>query len=136
MTVKIITIFGLFFQFISFWLAAPEILGVEWLKKTENILKKLISQIPNYILIVFGIIIGIVLSESVTNFYWLLIVATLLILITFLQKKIEMNLEKKISGPLLNKLIGSNTLRFTLLKFAAAFFTLGFVLQIIAVILS
>lgn len=132
MTVKTLTIFGLFFQFISFWLAAPEILGVEWLKKTENILKKLISQIPNYILIIIGIIMGVILSESVTNFYWLLIVATFLILITFLQKK----LEKKISEPLLNKLIGSNTLRFTLLKFAAFFFTLGFILQIVSVIIS
>lgn len=121
MTVKTLTIFGLFFQFISFWLAAPEILGVEWLKKTENILKKLISQIPNYILIIIGIIMGVILSESVTNFYWLLIVATFLILITFLQKKLEKKLEKKISEPLLNKLIGSNTLRFTLLKFAAFF---------------
>lgn len=64
---------------------------------------------------------GVILSESVTNFYWLLIVATFLILITFLQKKLEKKLEKKISEPLLNKLIGSNTLRFTLLKFAAFF---------------
>lgn len=95
MTVKTLTIFGLFFQFISFWLAAPEILGVEWLKKTENILKKLISQIPNYILIIIGIIMGVILSESVTNFYWLLIVATFLILITFLQKKIRKEIRKE-----------------------------------------
>lgn len=89
MPLKIITILGLSFQFISFWLAAPEILGVEWLKKTENILKRLVSQIPNYILVVCGIFMGVVLSQSVENFYLLLIVAITLILITLLRKRIE-----------------------------------------------
>lgn len=40
---KILAVFGLTLQFIAFFLAEPEFLGRSWLKRMEEILKKIIS---------------------------------------------------------------------------------------------
>ncbi|MFA7616402.1 MAG: hypothetical protein WCY16_07475 [Weeksellaceae bacterium] len=67
LSLKIITVAGLCLQFAAFWLAAPEILGAEWLIKTKNILKKIISQIPNYLLILRSSIFGAIIAQSRDN---------------------------------------------------------------------
>lgn len=117
-------------QFFSFWLAAPEILGPEWLQKTEVLLKKLISQIPNYILLIAGAFLGAFFSMSSRNIFLVILILAFFIVTATFHKRIERYLERTISEPLLNNLIVNQSLRFTLLKIAAALFTLGFLLQI------
>lgn len=134
LTLKTIAIAGLCLQFAAFWLAAPEILGAEWLIKTKNILKKIISQIPNYLLILCGSVFGAVIAQSRGNYLILALVVIVLIIVTIFQKRISKYLEIKLSEPLISKLIVNNQLRFTLLKLATWFFTIGFVLQLIAII--
>ena len=133
---KTISILGISFQFFSFWLGAPEILGSEWLQKTEVILKKLISQIPSYILLIAGGFIGAFFSISKQNYVIVILLIAAFLFISILNKKIERYLERKISEPLLNNLIIKQSLRFTLLKIAAVFFTFGFLLQILAVFMQ
>ncbi|PQJ78943.1 hypothetical protein [Polaribacter porphyrae] len=57
-SIKIISIVSITLQFISFWLAAPEVLGIEWLKKTESLIRKGILAIPNIVLGILGMIVG------------------------------------------------------------------------------
>lgn len=133
---KILSILGISFQFFSFWLAAPEILGPEWLQKTEVLLKRLISQIPNYIILIVGGFLGAFFAMSKQNYIIVILLIVVFLLITIFRKKLERYLERKISEPLLNNLIISQNLRFTLLKIAAALFTLGFLLQVWAIFIQ
>ena len=51
-------------------------------------------------------------------------------------KRIEAYLDRKISQPMMNKLIISQNFRYLLLKLAAIFFTVGFIIQLIIVVIS
>ncbi|MCG1037224.1 hypothetical protein [Polaribacter sargassicola] len=135
-TIKILSILSISLQFLSFWLAAPEILGGEWLKKTESFIRSGIMVIPSIILGIIGMIIGFLLDEGVGSLNLKLLIPIILffILIIIFYKKIKVWLDQKISKPILNKLIINDSFRFTLLRFAAILFTLGFFLQIITII--
>lgn len=134
MLIKILTIFGLSLQFIAFWLAAPEILGPEWLKKTDRIIRKMIIYLPSVILFCLGVILGILVPSAIDNLVGLLIVAPIFIGILVFHKKLILIFDRAIATPLLNKLILKGSFRYLLLKIAAAFFTIGFCLQIVAII--
>lgn len=129
--IKIFTIIGLVLQFLAFWMAAPEILGADWLRKTEDLIRKMIRQFPQVILAVLGMALGMMFyfSKSSTIIFVLVLIIIGLMLIFY--KKLEQVLDEKISKPLIEKLILNDAFRFTLLKFAALFFTLGFVIQLI-----
>lgn len=137
MSDKLFLILGLTLQFTAFWLAAPEILGVEWLKKAEKIIRKIISNIPNFLLMILGMFMGIFFSTTIKNFTLLGIAAAILMALTLLfSKKISRTLDVKISKPLLDRLIVSSNLRYALLKIAATLFTLGFLIQIVMILIS
>lgn len=128
--IKILTILGLILQFLAFWMAAPEILGADWLRKTEDLIRKMIRQIPQLILAVFGMFMGMMFYHSISS---LIVFISVLIIVGFMllfYKKLEQILDDKISRPLIEKLILNDAFRFTLLKFAALFFTLGFIIQV------
>ncbi|WP_322969176.1 hypothetical protein [Faecalibacter sp. LW9] len=136
--IKILTLIGLILQFISFWLAAPEILGPDWIVKTEDFFRKLIRKIPTVVLSFLGAIIGVIFYQSIRldTILILVMICIIFILLLIFHKQIEYFLDHKISNPLIQKLIISNNFRFTLLKFAAIFFTIGFIIQIFLVIIS
>lgn len=89
--IKILTIIGLVLQFLSFWLAAPEILGPKWIEKTEGFLRKIINKIPTVILTCLGAVTGIIFYHSIQfDTFWIfaLIGFALCILLIF-NKQIE-----------------------------------------------
>ncbi len=136
--IKIASIVSISLQFISFWFAAPEVLGSEWLQKAEAIIRKVIKTIPGFLMLILGGIIGVLAPKALTGFNLkVLIPLILLFIITIVfSKKLQKILDEKISVPLLNKLIINQSFRFSLLKTAALLFTLGFILQIITIIYS
>ncbi|MBS7332491.1 MAG: hypothetical protein KIG88_02690 [Weeksellaceae bacterium] len=130
--IKILTLTGLTLQFISFWLAAPEILGPDWIVKTEDFFRKLIRKIPTLVLSFLGAIIGVIFYQSIIldTIFILVMICILFISVLVFHKRIEYFLDHKISNPLIQKLILNESFRFTLLKIAALLFSLGFVIQI------
>ncbi|MGV0833631.1 hypothetical protein F0358_09105 [Empedobacter brevis] len=132
--IKIFTILGLVLQFLAFWMAAPEILGVDWLRKTEGLIRKMISQLPQLILAVLGMVLGVMFYHSMHSIFAFVVVIIIIAILLLLYKKLGQVLDEKISKPLIKKLILNDTFRFTLLKFAALFFTLGFIIQIALVL--
>ncbi|MGV0755076.1 hypothetical protein ACTS95_06160 [Empedobacter brevis] len=132
--IKVFTILGLVLQFLAFWMAAPEILGVDWLRKTEGLIRKMISQLPQLILAVFGMVLGVMFYHSMRSIFAFVVVIIIIAILLLLYKKLGQVLDEKISKPLIKKLILNDTFRFTLLKFAALFFTLGFIIQIALVL--
>ncbi|MDM1072848.1 hypothetical protein HX001_10140 [Empedobacter brevis] len=132
--IKIFTILGLVLQFLAFWMAAPEILGVDWLRKTQGLIRKMISQLPQLILAVLGMVLGVMFYHSMRSIFAFVVVIIIIAILLLLYKKLGQVLDEKISKPLIKKLILNDTFRFTLLKFAALFFTLGFIIQIALVL--
>ena len=134
--IKLFTILGLVLQFLAFWLAAPEILGVDWLKKTEGFVRTSIKKIPQVILAIFGMALGMMFYYSMESGIYFILSFIVILLLLFYTKRLEDMLDAKISTPLMNKLIIENSFRFTLLKIAALFFTLGFIIQLGLVLIS
>ncbi|WP_405605539.1 hypothetical protein [Polaribacter sp. Asnod1-A03] len=136
--IKIVSIVSISLQFMSFWFAAPEVLGSEWLKKADAIIRKGIKIIPTFLMFILGAIIGVIIAKTIGEYNLKIIIPLILILITVLifSKKMEKALDEKISIPLLSKLIINQSFRFSLLKTAALLFTLGFILQIFTIIYS
>lgn len=133
--IKTFTLLGLILQFLAFWMAAPEILGADCLSKTEEMIRKAINQLPQLILGALGMAMGVMFYHSMSSFFVFIVVIMIIILLLIFYKKVEKLLDEKISKPLVNKLILNETFRFTLLKFAALFFTLGFLIQIALVVI-
>lgn len=133
--IKIFTLLGLILQFLAFWMAAPEILGADCLSKTEEMIRKAINQLPQLILGALGMAMGVMFYHSMSSFFVFIVFIMIIILLLIFYKKVEKLLDEKNSKPLVNKLILNETFRFTLLKFAALFFTLGFLIQIALVII-
>lgn len=134
--IKIFTILGLILQFVAFWFAAPEILGVDWLKKAERIIREAINKIPSLISLILGIVIGLLLYFTKSSIFWVLLITIIVAIQWKNTKRIEAYLDRKISQPIMNKLIISQNFRYLLLKFAAIFFTVGFIIQLIIVVIS
>lgn len=133
--IKIFTLLGLILQFLAFWMAAPEILGADCLSKTEEMIRKAINQLPQLILGALGMAMGVMFYHSMSSFFVFIVFIMIIILLLIFYKKVEKLLDEKNSKPLVNKLILNETFRFTLLKFAALFFTLGFLIQIALVVI-
>ncbi|MFV0158842.1 hypothetical protein OBK24_10305 [Empedobacter falsenii] len=79
--IKTLTILGLVLQFLAFWMAAPEILGADWLRKTEDLIRKMIRQIPQLILAVFGMFMGMMFYHSISSLF---VFISVLIIIGFM----------------------------------------------------
>jgi|GEM_PF-719551 len=120
---------GLLLQFISFWLVAPEIIGKNSLIRIAGMLKKFLSNLSVIIIFLVVAAYGITFSVggtlrglsasdnrvSNTEFYSYLIVlgiATVLYMIfIFNYKKIRSWLDRKITGPLVDKFVQNDELR-------------------------
>ena len=149
---KWINALGLLLQFISFWLAAPEIIGDNGLMRMQNLIKKLISNLSVIILSLFilsitlyfaitGIMKGITAStagisaEELTRYYIILGFSMLLyVLFMFRFRYIRNAIDEKIAAPLLDKYIHNDRLRKNSLITGALLFTVGFLMQFIIIL--
>ena len=145
---KWVNALGLTFQFISFWFAAPELLGEQTLKRMEAGLKILITKIPVILVMLFccghgltlgimGIVKGLKASNkgiAESEYYSFLAVlaisfmAYLLFIIYY--KRINRWLENSIAQPLTQRLIHNNETRQNALLIGAVLFSIGFLLQL------
>jgi hypothetical protein len=151
---KWINAVGMLLEFISFWFAAPELLGESSLKRFEKGLKNLISIIP--ILIIFlvisaygltfaitGIVGGLKASSEGANpgemssFFTVIAICTFLYMILMIfYKKIKLFLEIHLSQKLYQKLINNSEIRKSALIIGGILFSIGFLCQFIAAILD
>ena len=133
---KWINVLGMTLQFVSFWFAAPEILGKEKLKQYKDKIKHYISNIPSLLFGIPGIIlIGILISSDSDKGEIPAPVLFVILAIVF-RGRLKTRFEEKVIKPLMDRLIESEDERQDYLRLAAMFFTSGFLLSIIATILS
>lgn len=146
--------FGMFLQFISFWLAAPEIMGDGALKRLNQFLKNMVSNFSLIIITLLiaaygvtffinGIVTGMKASEGTltsnqTNSYFIsLTVGTIAYMFfMFRYKKIRLWLDEKIAVPLVNKFTFDERFRRNSLLTGALLFTFGFLIQIIILLIQ
>ncbi len=144
----------MFIQFISFWLAAPELIGDAALKRLNSFLKKFVSNISMILLTALvlafslsfsinGILKGMSFSKTGAtreemNSYLITIAISGIIYIIFLIffKKIKLWLDKRISAPLIHKFTYSDRFRRNSLLIGAFLFTFGFLIQFIIILLQ
>lgn len=151
---KWLNAFGLLLQFLSFWFAAPELLGDSFLKRMQGGLKTFITKFSLVILLIvvlgygltfsfLGIIKGMKASENpisqneMIQYYIVFGFATIAYMIFILNyKKIKTWLDVRVAGPLIEKLILNPDLRKNALISGAILFTLGFLIQFAIIIFS
>jgi len=143
-------IIGLCLQFLAFWLAAPELLGAETMKRFEAGLVKIISQLPGMLFGFVGFSLG--MGMGVYGFYTGMqgdkalvyksmyimggIMVVYVIFMVFFYKRLQVYLQARVAEPLMQKLINNNESRKTALVFGAILFTAGFVMQLAVLIIS
>lgn len=147
---KWINIIGFVFQFLSFWFAAPELLGSDTLKRFEEGLIKLMSRLPALLLggggVVFGLMMGIygvykgASADAQTNytqtFFIIIGISVLYFVLILFYKKIERWIERKFAKPTIENLIKNNESRKTALMIGAVLFTVGFMCQLVVMVLT
>lgn len=145
---------GLLLQFLAFWLAAPELLGDNFLKRMQVGLKAFVTKFSVVIIMivilgygltfsVLGIVKGMkasaepITQQEMIQYYLAFGFATFAyILFIFNYQKIKTWLDEKVSAPLIEKLIHNPDLRKNALITGAFLFTIGFLMQFISIILS
>jgi len=145
---------AMLFQFISFWLAAPEIIGDKGLKRMQDMIKNLLSNLSVIILstlilgytlyfTINGIITGMEASETgitsgeLIEYYITLFVAMLIYVVFMIRiKPIKLWIDNNISMPLVEKYIHNDRLRRNSLFGGAFLFTAGFLIQFIIILME
>lgn len=137
------------FQFISFWLAAPEIIGDKNLKRMQDMIKNLFSNlsviilsvlVPGYALLFKfnGAMKGLESSSSgITpgRYYSTVLVAMMLYMIFTLRfKYIKLWIDNRISSPLPEKHIHYNRLHRKSLVSSTYLFTTVFLIQFLIIL--
>lgn len=151
---KWLNAFGLLLQFLSFWFAAPELLGDSFLKRMQGGLKAFVTKFSVVIFMivilgygltfsVLGIVKGMKAAEEpisqneMIRYYLVFGIATFAyLLFIFNFKKIKLWLDNKIAGPLVERLIQNPDLRKNALITGAILFTMGFLMQFFSIIIS
>lgn len=142
---------GLLLQFLAFWFAAPELLGHDTLLRFREGLKKLIAGLPMVLMLLIiiayggyyaiggmykGYLAGTQGADvDIAQFYWSMGIATALyMLLMFRFRKIRSWLERRLAYPMIEQLLNSNKVRRNALIAGAILFTLGFLLQLTAIL--
>ena len=149
---KWINAIGLILQFLSFWLAAPELLGEATLKRFEAGLRKFIALMPVIIITIivlgYGLFFGItgilkgikaskegIADQEFYSFLIATIIATIFyFILMFRYKKILSWLDLKYAKPLTETLITNNQTRKNALIVGAIIFTTGFLMQLFVIV--
>jgi hypothetical protein len=141
-------------QFLSFWCAAPELLGEATMKRLEVGLTRFVSRIP--VILVFGSMMVYALAaglfglyEGLTasrggeplvsmRYYFLLMGLVMVVYLTFmiLHKRILSFLERRLAQPLVHRLVADGDARRKALVLGAILLTSGFILQFVSAVLT
>ncbi len=132
---KWINILGMTLQFISFWFAAPEILGEEKLKHYEEKIKKYLSNIPTFLFGVPSIVFAFIFFMSGNKGNGGMAVFLMVITIIF-RNKIQKQFAERAMKPFLDSLIASDDRRQDYLRLAGLLFTAGFFCTVLAAAFS
>lgn len=150
---KWINLTGLVLQFVAFWLAAPELLGLDALKRFEKGLIAFISSLPSLFMGIagisfgagmayFGISKGLEAAEGsqsdVIQTMVVIGVISVVLMVYFLvfAKRTQKWMKRKLAVPLMTKLIENNESRKQALIIAAVLFSIGFMMQSLAIVFS
>ncbi|MCB0481424.1 MAG: hypothetical protein KDC83_08315 [Flavobacteriales bacterium] len=149
---KWINLIGLCLQFLSFWLAAPELLGELTLDRLKTGLIKFVSVFPIYLFAFLGAGLGLVMGimgtlkginakdgepvDFIGYAITLGVVMLLYFVLLFFRIRIEKAIHKHFGAPFIESIIKNEAFRKKLLLAAAILFTLGFICQLIAAIAS
>ncbi|MBL7953246.1 MAG: hypothetical protein JNM62_16180 [Flavobacteriales bacterium] len=154
MLLKWLNILGMVLQFISFWCAAPELLGESAMKRLENGMTRFVARIP--VIIVFGSMMTYALAAGLfgvyeglsasrgeeplvsTRYYFLFmgfIMAVYLVFMVF-YKRVLAYLEQRLAQPLVHHLVVNADARRNALVLGAVLLTLGFLLQLVVALLT
>lgn len=141
---------GILLQFLSFWLAAPELLGLERLQAIEGRVRGLIRHLPGLVFALVGLSMAVfgtwfgIHSSSTPHFlldhpraapaYFIAVTLVMVPLLLF-HRRITAALERWLVAPLLRRLIMDEGVRVRSLFLGAAFMTVGVVLQLVAALL-
>ncbi len=143
---KWLNLLSVVLQFLAFWLVAPEFIGEEGLKKFEDLILKFVDQIPNVIITLLGTVFGYAFAHIIIDFQiveqsslikkiGLILIIVLFVLVLIYKNLIELWLITRVANPIILKLRQEDIRRNTML-IGAAFFTLGFILQVIVILQS
>lgn len=151
---KWLTAFAMLIQFISFWLAAPELIGDTTLKRLNSFLQKFISNLSMILLTLLvlaisisfsinGIIKGMsysatgVTREEVNKYLITLAISGIIYIIFLINfKKIKLWMDTRIAAPLITKFTYSDSFRKNSLIIGAILFTFGFLIQFMIILLQ
>ena len=140
---KWLNVIGLLFEFLAFWLAAPELLGEQSLRGIESGLRKFLSFLPRltlYLIVSAFLIYCFIQARHVTDYFYysiqILVGSVIYTLIMLFIKKIQRFVDEKISKPLIEKIIHSRETRKKYLLAGAILFTMSFLLQLIYAVIS
>ena len=151
---KWLNILGMVLQFLSFWCAAPELLGEATMKRLEVGMTRFVARIPVILVFggmmcyglaagLFGIYEGVTASRGEeplvsTRYYFLFIGIVMVVYFTFMvfYKKVLGFLERRLAQPLVHRLVSSADARRKALVLGAVLLTTGFILQLIVALIS
>ena len=133
---------GIVLEFLSFWLAAPEILGEERLKALERRLEKEIKQLPDLLAVLVAALAGmlaavvlmLVVAGEVTPVAAVAGVVLMVVaaVATAAAAVVANKLQEKIAAPALRVLADDKRIRQRSLAVGGVLFVVGFLLQLIA----
>ena len=151
---KWLNMIGMVLQFLSFWCAAPELLGEETMKRLEVGMTRFVSRIPIIIVFgsmmiyglaagLFGVYQGLTASrggEPVLSmrYYFMVIGLAMVVYFIFLlfYKRILAFLERRLAQPLVHRLVSDRDARRKALVLGASLLTVGFILQFVSAMLA
>lgn len=151
---KWLNIFGMLLQFLSFWCAAPELLGEAAMKRLENGMTRFVARIPVFLVFggmmayalaagLFGVYEGLTASRGEQplispRYYFLFIGVVMVVYLTFMvfYKKILALLEKRLAQPLVHRLVASADARRKALVLGALLLTTGFLMQLVVAVFA
>jgi hypothetical protein len=146
---KWVNILGMVLQFLSFWCAAPELLGESTMRRLEAGMTRFVARIPVILVFgsmllyalgmgLFGLVEGLRASrgEGVpmdATTYYLFVGAAMFAYALFMvfHKRLLGWLERTLAKPLVQRLVASADARRNALILAAFLLTTGFLLQLI-----
>lgn len=146
---KWLNILGMVLQFLSFWCAAPELLGEATMKRMEVGMTRFVARIP--VILVFGgmmtyalVVAGFGIMEGITAgrgeepmvdmaTYAVILGAACVVYFIFLlfHKRILRWLELRLAQPLVHRLVASADARRNALVLGAVLLTVGFLMQLV-----
>lgn len=148
---KWLNLLGMVLQFLSFWCAAPELLGEGTMRRLETGMTRFVARIPVILVLggmllyalglgLFGLVEGLRAGRGDhvpmdTNSYFVFLGCAMVAYAVFMvfHKRILGWLEHRLAQPLVHRLVANADTRRNALVLGAVLLTTGFVFQLVVV---